>query len=743
MTRRAVSIALLAFLLLLTLSQSHVHATDRSRAANRPRSPSGGEARGDLWLLTIGINSYLSWPQLKTAVNDARAIKNVLLRRYHLDPAHVIELTDENATRHNILGAFRDLAKKVKPDDSLVVYYAGHGYIDTITGKGSWIPVESGDDDPTHWLSNRDVIDYLNANVIKARHVLLVSDSCFSGDFFRSSRGALPVIDDAMLRKAYERSSRQAISSGGLEPVSDTGFGGNSVFNHFLVAALEKNTKPYLAPSELFAEVRAGVGRNADQLPRFGDLHGTGGQDGGELVLFLMNETGSKLQEMGAAAATRRKELEQLEKAEQEAATARRMEQAELVKKQAELDSLDRQIAEMKGRLGSGAAQSGEGLDRLLALAERKEQQGRRLEELRRQRETEELKRRQRIERLKNEAAEKRREQVEGDLAKYRKIAASTYAQDMKSAAWNALVANYPEAGGVSRYDEKAFRKALGLGVPGFRDAITGMDFVAVDGGCFQMGDTFGDGDREERPVHEACVSDFAIAARDVTVGQFRRFVESTGYRTEAEKSDGCFVFDGRKWNKQAGASWQNPGFSQNDQHPVVCVSWNDARAFAGWMNTLGTRRFRLPTEAEWEFAARSGGQREKFSGFSGENQLFRHANFCDLNCEARWNNAGQNDGYARTSPVGSYQPNGLGLYDMSGNVWQWTGDWYGENYYAASPRDNPAGPSTGSCRVVRGGSWSADIANSRAATRGYYYPDIRNLILGFRLVAPGAHSGR
>lgn len=249
----------LVAVLLLMPSLSFAAPAERGLSA-RPKAPTGEEVRGDLWLLTIGINSYLSWPKLKTAVNDAKAVKQVLLIRYHIDAAHVVELTDEQATRKNILAAFRDLARKVKPDDSLLVYYAGHGHIDSITGKGSWIPVESGTDDPAAWISNRDITDYLNINAIKAKHVLLVSDSCFSGDFFRGNRSGLPTINDAFLKKAYTRSSRQAIRSGGLEPVSDAGFGGNSVFSHFLITALANNRSPYLIPSEIFGEIKAGVG---------------------------------------------------------------------------------------------------------------------------------------------------------------------------------------------------------------------------------------------------------------------------------------------------------------------------------------------------------------------------------------------------------------------------------------------------------------------------------------------------
>ena len=693
---------LIALILSLLLAQPLLATTDQRGVALRPTAPTGEEAKGDLWLLTIGIDTYLSWPQLKTAVNDAKAVKDVLLKRYHLDPANVVELTDDKATRHNILGAFRDLAKKIKPEDSLLVYYAGHGHIDPITGKGSWIPVESGTDDPTAWIDNRNITDYLNVNAIKAKHVLMVSDSCFSGDFFRGNRGALPTIDDAFIRKAYQRYSRQAISSGGLEPVSDAGFGGNSVFSHFLVATLENNSKAYLIPSEIFGEIKAGVGSNADQLPQFGDLHGTGGQDGGELILFLKGAAGNRLQEVGAASAARQKELEQLRKAEQEAATAKQKELAEIARKQAELDALDRQIAEMKGRLGSGAARSSDNLDAVVAMVEQKEQQAQRLEELSQQREAAEQQRQQELERLRKEAIAKRTEQIKADLAKYRKVVSSKYGQDMKGTAWDALVSIYPEAKEVTRNDEAAFLVAFGLAIENGefisieekqrrneerrlaslvaeKNKSLAGEFVNVPGGCFTANG------------NQVCLDAFRIGKYDVTQGQYKQVMGSNP-----------------SYYKQCG-----------DNCPVESVSWNDAQAFINRLNSMTGKRYRLPTETEWEYACRSGGKNEEYCG--GDN----------IDAVAWYNGNSGN----KIHPVGQKQPNGLGIYDMSGNVWQWVQDWYGSDY--PSNGNNPLGASSGSNRVLRGGSWSYNPALARAALRLNSSPEDSNFNLGFRLVSP------
>ena len=463
----------LLLLFTLTLSSVVFAADDQRGLLVRPKAPTGEVARGDQWLLTIGIDTYLSWPRLKTAANDAQSVKNVLLERYHFEPSRVIELYNENATRKNILAALRDLTKRVKPDDSLLIYYAGHGHIDSITRKGSWIPVESGTDDPSAWIDNRTITDYLNIDAIKAKHVLLVSDSCFSGDFFRGTRGAIPEVTDSVIRKAYQLSSRQAITSGGVEPVSDAGFGGNSVFSHFLIAALKNNTKPFLIPSELFPPIKSGVAQNAEQFPQLGSLYGVGGQDGGELVLFLKED--DRLGKLSAGSAARQKELEQLNRAEAEAAAAKQKEQAEISAKQAELDKLDRQIAEMKGRLGSGAARSSDGLDALVVMAEQKAEQGKRLEELRRQREAEEQLRQKEIENLKREAIKKRTTQITVDIDKYQKIATNQYAQDMKSAAWDALIDTYPEAKAAVRYDVNALSTALGISTLTFYDQSTGL----------------------------------------------------------------------------------------------------------------------------------------------------------------------------------------------------------------------------------------------------------------------------
>jgi len=269
-----------------------------------------------------------------------------------------------------------------------------------------------------------------------------------------------------------------------------------------------------------------------------------------------------------------------------------------------------------------------------------------------------------------------------------------------------------------------------------YRDPTTGMEFVFIKGGCYEMGDTFGDGSSGEKPVHEVCVDDFYLGKYEVTVGQFRAFVNATGYRAEAEKGDGAYHFTGSEAKMGANINWRNPGFSQTDDHPVVCVSYHDAVAFVEWLSRTAGKTYRLPTEAEWEYAARSGGKRYKYSWGNGSpsgniNDISLKREF-PKRLDSIWE--GYNDGYAFTAPVGSFPPNELGLYDMTGNVSEWCSDWFGEKYYSEGRRTNPQGPDSGQLRVIRGGSWDSSPWNLRASLRVRGVPSFRGDGDGFRL---------
>jgi len=233
-------------------------------------------------------------------------------------------------------------------------------------------------------------------------------------------------------------------------------------------------------------------------------------------------------------------------------------------------------------------------------------------------------------------------------------------------------------------------------------DTTFNMQLVSIPSACYTMG-TSSD---KALAAHEVCLNAFSISKFVITRELFQRFVDSSNYVTDAEKNGGCYTISAGKETLNPVATWKNPDFYQSKKDPVVCVSWNDTQAFTAWLSRSSGKKYRLPTESEWEFAARSGGKQEKYAGTNNDADLYRYANFCDKKCIYEWSDPSQNDGYWSTAPVGKYAPNGFGLYDMSGNVSEWTQDYFVDDYYASSPRMNPKGPGAGTAHSVRGGSW-------------------------------------
>ncbi len=263
-----------------------------------------------------------------------------------------------------------------------------------------------------------------------------------------------------------------------------------------------------------------------------------------------------------------------------------------------------------------------------------------------------------------------------------------------------------------------------------------GPEMVVLPAGRFRMGCVSGrDCEDNEMPVHEVSIAEpFAMSKYEVTRGEFGRFVAQAGYRTTAERGRGCYVWDGSTVTEKSSARWNNPGFNQSDTHPVVCVSWDDAVAYAEWLSSETGKPYRLPGEAEWEYAARSG-SRTKYHFGDAESQLCRYANHADRSTNFSWRNESCSDGVSeRTAEVGSYQPNSFGLHDMHGNVWEWVQDCWNDSYVGA-PSDGSAWK-RGDCgkRVLRGGSWSNAPRLLRSAFRGWFSTDSRDSIYGFRV---------
>ncbi len=281
------------------------------------------------------------------------------------------------------------------------------------------------------------------------------------------------------------------------------------------------------------------------------------------------------------------------------------------------------------------------------------------------------------------------------------------------------------------------------------------MGMVDLPASSFCMGDGFGEGypDDGETPVHAVGLEAFAIAPVPVTNRQFAAFVEDTGYRTDAERFGSSAVFHlavraprgdvlgaaagAAWWVNVRGADWARPGgcrssWHERPDHPVVHLSWFDAVAYCTWSGT------RLPTEAEWEYAARGGLAGRRFAWGdelepAGEIMCnIWHGSFPTHNTLA--------DGFLTTSPVATFAPNGFGLFDVAGNVWEWCSDWFAADYYSRSPARNPDGAAEGVARVMRGGSHLCHHSychRYRVAARSANTPESSSGNCGFRVAGP------
>lgn len=273
-----------------------------------------------------------------------------------------------------------------------------------------------------------------------------------------------------------------------------------------------------------------------------------------------------------------------------------------------------------------------------------------------------------------------------------------------------------------------------------------GMKLVLIPVGEFWMGSTPAEIDEvlkldssvtredfeDEQPRHRVRLTKpFYLQTTEVTVGQFRQFVNATNYKTEAER-DGQ---GGYGWNESQGKfeerdpryNWRSTGFAQDDNHPVVDISWNDAVTFCEWLTLKEEVEYRLPTEAEWEYACRAGTETAYCHGNDPEG-LAAVGNVTDATAKAKWSNyqsftyIKSHDAYVFTAPVAQFRANAFGLYDMHGNVYEWCADWYDAKYYqqfASRTAIDPKGPgSARSCRVLRGGSWYYIGGGTRSAGR-------------------------
>jgi formylglycine-generating enzyme required for sulfatase activity len=253
-----------------------------------------------------------------------------------------------------------------------------------------------------------------------------------------------------------------------------------------------------------------------------------------------------------------------------------------------------------------------------------------------------------------------------------------------------------------------------------FKECSNCPQMVVVRAGSFKMGSPANESGRgaDEDPQHDVTIANpFAVGKFDVTRDEFAAFVSDTGYDAGSK----CYIWTGQ-WTEKEGFSWRNPGFEQTGSHPVVCVSWSDSQAYVNWLNKKTSKDYHLLSESEWEYAARAG---STTTYYWGDETGTNNAN-CG-GCGSQWDNKG-------TAPVGSFKPNAFGLYDMAGNVWEWTEDCYRDSYIGAPANGSPWTSGDCSRRVARGGSWYGFPRYLRSALRLGLTAGYRYDLIGFRV---------
>ena len=269
--------------------------------------------------------------------------------------------------------------------------------------------------------------------------------------------------------------------------------------------------------------------------------------------------------------------------------------------------------------------------------------------------------------------------------------------------------------------------------VPKPPDCAYCPEMVSIPGGSFMMGSNANDTEAEddEKPQHNVEVKAFSMGKFEVTKAQYAAFIADN--RTYQDK--GCYAWDGTSWVMQADKSWRDPGFPQTDAHPVTCVSFDDAQAYIQWLNVKTKQKYRLPTEAEWEYAARASTTTRRFWGDDPSDACL-YANGADQTAQktfTNWTGIHEcEDGFVYTAPVGHYKPNKFGLYDMLGNAWEWTCSGYSKKY---NNSEKKCINNANVARVLRGGSWYNYPLRLRSAYRLSGPASVRFLNLGFRLV--------
>jgi formylglycine-generating enzyme required for sulfatase activity len=674
--------------------------------------------------LVIGNSDYPDMP-LANPVNDA-----IDVAKTFEEIGFVVE-TVLDADKEQMARAIDRFSRKMSRARAAVFYFAGHGM--QVDGQNYLIPVArnaSGEIYEESQVSYRainagEVLSSMESK--KVKFAMVVLDACRNNPIKGSGRGklkGLAAIDAPVGSLVMYATKAGDVASDGIER--------NSPFTaafleHIATPGLDVN----LLPSKVTNTVHQLTG--GEQTP------GTYVQLT-ESFTFVPAFTEAELKALKEKQRQLEDELWQQKFRNEEERRKRQAEYdklleeinkvenydedlAEIAERQAEIEALDKKLEDMKKQSVEGV----DNLDAMLKLIEDREKRNDELEALKRKKEEErkrkekELADKKRLADLEKRQKEKEMLEIKlreyaSNMSKYNKIANSKFGKDLKVSAWKAVLKNLDINKNIPLDDSLTLQKELGFFITSFSVNVAGLSIAmqGIQGGNFQMGST--SGDEDEQPIHSVSLDSYALSKYEVSNAEFCVFLNEKGNQTEGDRA--WIKLDGNNGNEKcriykSGSTYKVE--SGYERHPVIYVSWYAARAYCAWLSEKTGQEWRLPTEAEWEYASRAG-ENHKYAGSSNID-------------EVAWYTKTTKD--SGTKAVGTKKANAFGLYDMSGNVWEWCSDLYGE--YKNGEQSNPQGATSGFFRVIRGGDWNGSAYDCRVAYRSSFNASNRDNSIGFR----------
>ena len=680
---------------------------------------------GKYHALVIAVDRYQDSkiPELNGVTRCAKKFASVLKTRYGFSTEVIL---NKNATKDKVIKKIESLIQSVYKTGSVIIYFAGRGEVDVAGNLSWWYPVDSKSGNYDSYLSGEKI--QASIRNMKAKDVLLISDSGYADTFFGSVHKLPSVTDGKYYTGLFNKRSRWAVTSGNDYP--DKGRGqGCSTFSGEIVGYLEKNAEPQLSVLQMFQKIKKNIRKKAFRPPRCRSLKNTGDR-GGELV-FVLNES--------ALEKNAKKSGADLQKGKTKISKKTPVPEKRIGSSFIQLTSnVKGAVVVMDGvtigktPLKKYAVQPGShkievSRDGYISFSKNV------------------LVKRGALVNVTSSLEKKKAVNNFGTLfvtVAPTGASLSFQGKDIQYVNGMKLEKGSYKIEVTARYFDK---KVIDVEIKPIIENKLNVEltpvksiklktigkFAVINPGSFNMGSPDGETMRNPNETqHKVTLTErIYMQNKEVTVGQWRKFIKATRYKTEAEAGAGAHILVDFNWEKDSEYSWGIAGFPQDDEHPVVAISWNDTRAYIKWLNkkTKGRFKFRLPTEAEWEYACRAG-SKEAF--YTGECITRNEANY-DGN--SKWNFCAIGVSSKGTVKTGSFTPNALGLYDMHGNAKEWCGDWFGN--YPSEGVENPQGPSSGSSKVVRGGGWTDYIYNTRAAKRMNKSTNASYSDTGFRLV--------